>query len=384
MQTIIIDFSCLIAAVLPLLVVLFAISSTVPRKKTEVTRVLNKFRSGVIRSRSSSSATESSGESQNGGDTERRVNELFNQYFSAKTLVPPATLLTLLYMAGFQLCISFLEMAYFSPDSYPLFSLRFLLASPPVLYAFMGVYLFNLGAMIRRTYLSDLNEHVFWGGINRLLLTMGIATAFSRTVHLQHGAWGALFFFSIGFLANVLLEIALERGLRTIGANRKESRNDLPLRSIKGIDIWKEYRLEEEGIESVQNMATASLFELTVRTHYNARTLMDWIDQSIVLSRFSTEHVRIMSKNAISISAIDLAASSPLYRGDDTVSEALAELLHIDNTLMANTLNSLYEDTYVSELWSRWAEGETKEESKEEARPTHTPDFLGNAEKNAP
>jgi len=360
-----IDSVCLIAAVIPLLVVLFAISFAVPRKKTEVTRVLNKFRSGVNPANSSTPSTGPDPAVTNGGDIEGRVNELFSQYFSAKTLVPPATLLTLLYLAGFQLCISFLIMRYFHPTSYPLFSEDFLKQSPPVMYAFMGVYLFNLGAMIRRTYLSDLNEHVFWGGINRLLLTIGIAVAFSRTTYLQHGAAGSIFFFGIGFLANVLLEIALERGLRAIGAKRTESRNDLPLRAIKGIDIWKEYRLEEEGIESVQNMATASLFELTVRTHYNARTLMDWIDQSIVLLRFSTEHVRIMSDHAISISAIDLAASSPAYKDSDAVSNALAKLLNIDPILMGNTLNSLYEDTYVSELWSRWAEGETKEEARE-------------------
>jgi len=359
MPTILIYFVCLIAALLPLLIVQFALWFAVPRKKTEVTRVLHKFRSGVTPPNSSTSSVDKDGTGNNGGDIERRVDELFNQYFSPKTLLPPATLLTLLYAAGFQLCISFLVMRFFHPTSFPLFSERFLKASPPVMYAFMGVYLFNLGAMIRRTYLSDLNEHVFWGGINRLLLTIGIAVAFSPTPYFQHGAAGSIFFFGIGFLANVLLEIALDRVLRSVGVKRSKSRDDLALRCIKGVDTWKEYRLEEEGIESVQNMATASLFELTVRTHYNARTIMDWIDQSIALSRFSTEHIEIMSDNAISISAIDLAASSPAYKGSDTVSNALAKLLKIDPVLMANTLNSLYEDTYVSELWSRWAEGET-------------------------
>lgn len=136
-------------------------------------------------------------------------------------------------------------------------------------------------------------------------------------------------------------------------------RTDIPLQTVRGINIWKEYRLEEEGIESVQNLATADLLELAVHTHFNIRTLIDWIDQSIMLSRFTEDQIKTMSSLSISISAIELAASSPEYRRTSDISNALADLLKIDKTLMENSLNGLYEDTYVRQLWSQWQSGKS-------------------------
>lgn len=117
--------------------------------------------------------------------------------------------------------------------------------------------------------------------------------------------------------------------------------------------------MEEEGIESVQNLATADLLELAVHTHFNIRTLIDWIDQSIMLSRFTEDQIKTMSSLSISISAIELAASSPEYRRTSDISNALADLLKIDKTLMENSLNGLYEDTYVRQLWSQWQSGKS-------------------------
>ena len=75
----------------------------------------------------------------------------------------------------------------------------------------------------------------------------------------------------------------------------KPSTEDLPLQMVKGINIWKAYRLEEEGIENVQNLATADVTELAVRTHYNFRTLIDWIDQSLLLVRLTSEQSKALS-----------------------------------------------------------------------------------------
>ena len=87
---------------------------------------------------------------------------------------------------------------------------------------------------------------------------------------------------------------------------------------VKGINMWKEYRLEEEGIENVQNLATADVTELTVRTHYNFRTLVDWIDQAILLTRLTGEQVKALASQATAVSAIEFAAASPNATGNTT------------------------------------------------------------------
>lgn len=170
-------------------------------------------------------------------------------------------MLVLLYLPGFVLCLATLGK---HPDW--VFPADLLSSAKPIAFAFSGVYLFNLGSMVRRLYLSDLTEHVFWGSINRLLLSMGVAIVLASTVHFD-GTKSASMFFAIGFLANAFLQAVLKAGLR-VGKASQSKTEDLPLQLVRGINIWKEYRLEEEGIEDIQNLATADVIDLAVKTDF--------------------------------------------------------------------------------------------------------------------
>lgn len=282
------------------------------------------------------------------------VPGLAKKYFSSSTLAIPSALLTAFYVIGFLLCDSYLKIRFVEEANSWFFPKGFVESSVPLLYAFVGVFLFNLGTMVRRLYLADITEQVFWAGVNRLLLSMGLAL-----VLMKSGAqnWGAGFYFTIGFMANIVLDWLLEGSLKLLNIT-KPKQDDLPLQMVRGINIWKEYRLEEEGIENVQNMATADAVDLAVRTHYSARTLIDWIDQAIVLARLTHEQVQAMTSQAIAISAVELAAAAPANsNGDRTFSNALADKLKVDPVLMAATLDRLYEDEYVRRLWELWQSG---------------------------
>jgi hypothetical protein len=164
-------------------------------------------------------------------------------------------------------------------------------------------------------------------------------------------------YFSIGFIANIFLEWVLENTLKVLNMN-KPKQDDLPLQMVRGIDIWKEYRLEEESIDNVQNLATADVLELAVRTHYGVRTLIDWIDQALILTRLTTDQVKILASQAMALSAIELATAAPENnKGDQTFSNALADKLKVDPVLMAATLNRLFEDEQVRSLWALWQSG---------------------------
>jgi len=372
MQMSIIYLVSLLLTLLPLLMAVFFLMLVVPRKLLVVQRDLETLRSGDITGesrRESSKGTPTieptratlSGlppptAAASSIDGVRDIDDLMSEYFSTYTLIIPAVILTCLYAVAFLLCDTFVALV-FGGGGKPLFFLKdFALASRPDLFSFLGVYLFNIGTMTRRVYLADMNEQVFWGAINRLLLSMGLAIVLSRWRR-SAGLNESLIFFTVGFLANIVLQYILEKALQLLNVT-KPKRDDLALQMVKGINIWKEYRLEEEGIESVQNLATADLLELAVRTHYSIRTLIDWIDQSVVLSRFSIDQIKKLSDQTVSISAIDLAASSPQYRGSTDVSDELATTLGVSKLLMANTLNSLFEDRYVRELWRKWQSGD--------------------------
>lgn len=331
-----------ILACLPLLMAAFFLAFTLPRKIVAVKQDLAKLIS--YRDTGSSSKIAS----------EAEIDTLAEQFFGKLTLSLPAFLLTVFYFAWFALCDAYLSLQ-FSPGVTPwLFPAGFITAVRPILYGFAGVYLFNLGNIVRRIYLADLNEQVFWGAVNRLWLSMGLAVVVLKT-SLPAVSEAALFF-SIGFLANIFLDWVLANVLKALNIGTPKT-EDLPLQMVKGINIWKEYRLEEEGVENVQNLATADVTELTLRTHYNFRTLIDWIDQAILLTRLTGDQVKTLSNQATAISAIELAAASPKATGKTDFANALAKALNVDATLMAATLDRLYEDEYVQDLWNLWQSG---------------------------
>lgn len=287
------------------------------------------------------------------GNVSSRITTLAETYFSKSRLLVPSLLLTFFYLAGFALCDCYLSLR-FTKQPLRLFPPDLVQTARPLLFAFVGVYLFNLGTLVRRLYLADINEQVFWGALNRLLLSMGLALVILK-VGLDKTE--GLIYFSIGFLANIILEWILEQTLKVLSIN-KPKQEDLPLQMVRGINIWKEYRLGEEGVENVQNLATADVVDLAVRTHYSLRTLIDWIDQALVLTRLTNEQVKTLASQAVALSAIELATAAPENNaGNDTFAKAMAGKLAVDEVLFAATLNRLFEDEYVRNLWALWQSG---------------------------
>lgn len=350
MKMTIIVITSLGLASLPLIIAAFFRIFTLPRKVQAITAEVQRLEG----TGDGNVSPEENAETRSRRSAAPDVPGLAKKYFSSSTLAIPSVLLTALYVIGFLLCDSYLKIRFVEEANNWFFPKGFVEASAPLLYAFIGVFLFNLGTMVRRLYLADITEQVFWAGVNRLLLSMGLAL-----VIMKGGGqnWGAEFYFAIGFMANIVLDWLLENALKLLNIT-KPKQDDLPLQMVRGINIWKEYRLEEEGIENVQNMATADAVDLAVRTHYSARTLIDWIDQSIVLARLTHEQVQAMASQAMALSAVELAAAAPANsNGDRTFSNALADKLKVDPVLMAATLDRLYEDEYVRRLWELWQSG---------------------------
>ena len=337
-------------ASLPLVIAAFFRIFTLPRKVQALTADVQKLQGTGDGNLPAGQSQATSAKRYSAAD----IPGLAKRYFASSTLAIPSALLTALYFATFLLCDSYLRLRYVEKANAWLFPQEFVEACVPLLYAFTGVYLFNLGSMVRRLYLADITEQVFWSGVNRLLLSLGLALVIMRG---GGEKWGAEFYFTIGFMANIVLDWLLEKSLKLLNINQPKQ-VDLPLQMVKGINIWKAYRLEEEGVENVQNLATADVVDLAVRTHCSARTLIDWIDQSIMLARLTSDQVKAITGQAMAISAVELASSAPANNnGDKTFANALAAKLNVDPVLMAATLDRLYEDEYVRMLWELWQSG---------------------------
>jgi hypothetical protein len=348
-----IAFTFLLLCLLPILLVILFRGTLIERKQRTLREDLERLK-----------ASETPLVQSKGGV--RGIEQNVLNIYSPTFLLPPAVILSLLYLPGFLLCYSLLNVKLGSKSSWP-FYVDLVNTVRPIIFAFIGVYLFNLGSMVRRLYLSDLTEHVFWGSLNRLLLSVGTALVVMTSFHLSGGGNDSdsffdsdVLFFGIGFLANAFLQAVLQAGLH-IGKVKQSKSEDLPLQLVRGINIWKEYRLEEEGIEHVENLATADVIDLAVKTHYPLRTLIDWVDQALIISRFGKDKTDKLWENAIPVSAIELAWQSPENSESQTNAAAIAQKLGVEPLFMGNQMNALFEDNYVQTLWTLW---QTRPEGK--------------------
>src|SRR5262249_10563705 len=186
----------------------------------------------------------------------------------------------------------------------------------------------------------------------------------------DQAAYVPCIYFSIGFLASFFLDAILDRAADVRGwFNRSASKApEYRLELVRGIDLWKSYRFEEEGIESIQNLATADLRSLAIKTRYPIKTLADWMDQAILIHRLGDRATKLWG-HGIEGSAIELASRSPANNGNSTDSRtdaaSIAKALELgddDKTNVEHLMNSLFWDESVRTLWRVWQKGDDWDE----------------------
>jgi hypothetical protein len=97
------------------------------------------------------------------------------------------------------------------------------------------------------------------------------ATALSAALAFTFGIWTRAFF---GWLPRLISSLPLRiNDLENPQASVAE---------LEGVDIWVEGRLGEEGIETVQAMATASIDRLVRRTYFTTSRIACWVDQALL------------------------------------------------------------------------------------------------------
>jgi hypothetical protein len=182
--------------------------------------------------------------------------------------------------------------------------------------------------------------------------------------------------FLAGALGPFVFSQAVER-LRPFLASKQYFENDTPLEAVRGIGVSQKRRLKEKNIQTVQHRSTADLQKLISRTPFPPSTLVDWIDQAIVLNDFSFEGAAKLRQAGLKVSALELSllapeanmVSAPELSLSAPAAYALprskglenaAQALQLPPQLLADRLNLLYHDgqlrrlVEVSERDDRW------------------------------
>jgi hypothetical protein len=171
----------------------------------------------------------------------------------------------------------------------------------PVIFAFLGAYFFSLQMIIKRFVRHDLGANAYNAISLRIILAIVGVWIAIRTFEAYGLAYGLkvdekapivqIASFAVGAFPLVVWQL-LTAALKKFPPFQAALPNltcSQPLDAIDGLSYWAQVRLEEEGIESVPNLATADLVDLMLNTKIPPHRIIDWVDQAILLTYLGTE-----------------------------------------------------------------------------------------------
>lgn len=149
-----------------------------------------------------------------------------------------------------------------------------------MLFGFLGAYAFILQDLVRRYFREDLRAGAYMSGAARIVFVALIVFAGNLMWSDSFSATEGLFAFMVGFFPMVGLQAIQSAISRPLGRLMPSLRPDYPLSRLQGLNFWYEARLTEEGIDDMQNLASANLVDLMLHTRAPVQRLVDWVDQA--------------------------------------------------------------------------------------------------------
>lgn len=159
-------------------------------------------------------------------------------------------------------------------------------------FAFAGAYLYFVQTLMRRYFQADLRAGAYVSGYVRILAALIIAGVLQVTLL---GALGTpvevavAIAFVVGWFPDVGLQWLLRTASRRLRSAVPSVVPDFPLNRLDGLNTWYETRLLEEGIEDLQNMATAKTVDVLLHTRVPVDRYVDWLDQAVLLIHMPPE-----------------------------------------------------------------------------------------------
>ena len=147
-------------------------------------------------------------------------------------------------------------------------------------FAFLGAYAFIVQSLIRRFYQSDLRPSAYASVVLRIIVVLVTMAALHQLLGGVTPATEAAIAFMVGFFPVIAFQALQRATAATLRVFVPQLTPDYPLNQLDGLNVWYEARLVEEGIEDMQNLATANLVDVILHTRVPVGRLVDWVDQA--------------------------------------------------------------------------------------------------------
>lgn len=168
-----------------------------------------------------------------------------------------------------------------------------------VAYAILGSYV-NAAQYIYRRYATiDLTPGNFYSIGIRMILASVVALMLSHLFAENADAiLGGESLLVVAFLTGIFPEKGFKILLEKVKLFKKsdpEDAKNFSLDSIEGMSQMHRIRLEELGIDNVQNLAQYDFLLLIIKTPFPMRTLLDWVAQAKLIMEFQADYSRLNS-----------------------------------------------------------------------------------------
>ncbi len=167
-----------------------------------------------------------------------------------------------------------------------------------VYFAFLGAYFFGIQMLFRRYMLKDLRANAYVAISIRIVLAVVGTWVIVEAVRAIEGSGVAVDdpkilipAFVVGVFPPIVWQFiqAFFKKITFVGAVLPSVDAKLPLSELDGLTIWHESRLQEEDIENIPNMATASIVDLMLNTRFSPNRIIDWVDQAMLYTHLGAD-----------------------------------------------------------------------------------------------
>ena len=197
-----------------------------------------------------------------------------------------------------------------------------ILVGRTMFWCWLGAYIYSVDRTIRHYLVHDLTPNVYVAIAKRFTVAFVVGALIGIAIGASNRALQLPFDSSMTSVYVVCFFVGLfpEAGINWIKrtadkilqqANAEDSQ--LPLSNIDGISLWHEGRLDQEGIENVQNLASANLLVLVADTPFDVGLVVDWVDQAVLLMHVAPDQVGALQKAGLryASSVVDAVAANP-------------------------------------------------------------------------
>jgi hypothetical protein len=211
--------------------------------------------------------------------------------------------------------------AFGQPAARPAFPMD-VLVGRAMFWCWLGAYIYSVDRTIRHYLAHDLTPNVYVTIAKRSTVAFVVGALISIAIGASNRALQLPFDSSMTSVYVVCFFVGLfpESGINWLKrtANKILQQPDMvdgqvPLSKIDGISLWHEGRLDQEGIENVQNLASASLLSLVADTPFDVGQVVDWVDQAVLLMHASPEQAEALKKAGLryATAVIEAVGSNP-------------------------------------------------------------------------